>query len=128
MAFLGCKTVEYYQDYEEKLLPGKLFASSDFAKEIKEHNETPGAAPIDAGRCQLFLVFYYIMTAIHSVHLIVGIGCVLWLVSETYRGKIPPANYSTVEVVSLYWHLVDMIWLFLMPMLYLAGAGTFGLK
>jgi cytochrome c oxidase subunit 3 len=72
---------------------------------------------------QLFLCFYYIMTGIHGIHIIVGIGCILWLVLETYRDKIPPANYSTVEVVSLYWHLVDAIWLFLMPLLYLAGAG-----
>ena len=71
----------------------------------------------------VFLCFYYIMTGIHGVHLIIGIGCVLWLVLETYRGKMPPDNASTVEVVSLYWHLVDMIWLFLMPLLYLAGAG-----
>ena len=47
----------------------------------------------------------------------------LWLVSEASRNKIPKENYSTVEVVSLYWHLVDMIWLFLMPLLYLTGAG-----
>ena len=56
----------------------------------------------------------------------VGIGCILWLVWEANRGTIPPENYSTVEVVSLYWHLVDAIWLFLMPLLYLAGAGYGG--
>jgi cytochrome c oxidase subunit 3 len=47
---------------------------------------------------------------------------VVW---EAWRGTIPPENYSTVEVVSLYWHLVDAIWLFLMPLLYLAGIGMF---
>ena len=75
---------------------------------------------------QLFLCFYYIMTGIHGIHIIVGIGCILWLVWEAWRGTIPPENYSTVEVVSLYWHLVDAIWLFLMPLLYLAGAGYGG--
>ena len=78
---------------------------------------------IDPSRVQLFLCFYYIMTGIHGIHLVVGIGCVLWLVQQAATGKIPRENYSTVEVVSLYWHLVDMIWLFLMPLLYLAGAG-----
>jgi cytochrome c oxidase subunit 3 len=63
------------------------------------------------------------MTGIHGLHIIIGIGCILWLVLEAYRGTLPPENYSTVEVVSLYWHLVDAIWLFLMPLLYLAGAG-----
>ena len=78
---------------------------------------------IDTGKVQLFLCFYYIMTGIHGIHILVGIGCILWLVWEAKRGTIPPENYSTVEVVSLYWHLVDAIWLFLMPLLYLAGAG-----
>lgn len=90
----------------------------------RNHGMEPGAAGyIDPRHVQLFLCFYYIMTGIHGIHIIVGIGCILWLVLETYRGMIPPANYSTVEVVSLYWHLVDAIWLFLMPLLYLAGAG-----
>jgi len=78
---------------------------------------------VDPGKVQLFLCFYYIMTAIHGIHIIVGIGCILWVAWEAWRGTIPPENYSTVEVVSLYWHLVDAIWLFLMPLLYLTGAG-----
>lgn len=97
-----------------------------WATELAEKNA--GKQPGDPGfvspqRVQLFLFFYYAMTAIHSLHLVIGIGCVLWLVQQGVAGKLPPSNYSTVEVVSLYWHLVDVIWLFLMPMLYLAGAG-----
>lgn len=87
------------------------------------NHEGSTAASLDPGKVQLFLCFYYIMTGIHGIHIIVGIGCILWLVWEAWRGTIPPENYSTVEVVSLYWHLVDAIWLFLMPLLYLAGAG-----
>ncbi len=87
------------------------------------NHEGSTAAPADPGKIQLFLCFYYIMTGIHGIHIIVGIGCILWLVWEAWRGTIPPENYSTVEVVSLYWHLVDAIWLFLMPLLYLAGIG-----
>jgi cytochrome c oxidase subunit 3 len=80
-------------------------------------------APLSPERVQLFLCFYYIMTGIHGLHILIGLGCILWLISEARGDKIPRENYSTVEVVSLYWHLVDMIWLFLMPLLYLAGAG-----
>jgi cytochrome c oxidase subunit 3 len=97
-----------------------------WAAELAKNNaEHPIGEPghIDAGKVQLFLCFYYIMTGIHGIHILVGIGCILWLVWEANRGMIPPENYSTVEVVSLYWHLVDAIWLFLMPLLYLAGAG-----
>ena len=73
---------------------------------------------------QLFLCFYYIMTGIHGIHIIVGIGCIAVgdVQENVARHQLPPENYSTVEVVSLYWHLVDAIWLFLMPLLYLAGA------
>ena len=112
-AFMVVKGFEYAEDFHEHILPGKAFGG-EIAKETAEHGLNPG-------RVQLFLMFYYIMTGIHGVHLVIGIGCVLWLVLETYRGKMPPDNASTVEVVSLYWHLVDAIWLFLMPLLYLAG-------
>jgi cytochrome c oxidase subunit 3 len=112
----------------------KAYFEQDAASAHPEHQHWASAialsnlpdspdAPVDAGRVQLFLCFYYIMTGIHGLHIIIGIGCILWLVFETWRGTIPPENYSTVEVVSLYWHLVDAIWLFLMPLLYLAGAG-----
>jgi cytochrome c oxidase subunit 3 len=96
--------------------------SEDLAKNNAAHPKGDPAR-IDPGIVQLFLCFYYIMTGIHGLHIIIGIGCILWLVWEAWRGAIPPENYSTVEVVSLYWHLVDAIWLFLMPLLYLAGAG-----
>ena len=113
--FMVMKGFEYAEDFHENLLPGVRF-SAEYHKEAVELG-------IDPGKVQLFLCFYYIMTGIHGIHILVGIGCILWLVWEANRGAIPPENYSTVEVVSLYWHLVDAIWLFLMPLLYLAGAG-----
>jgi len=150
--FMGFKAFEYYTDFHEKYVPGEMFRT-EYARAVDElapvshaeahdyqfrggqehwaqalaknnHGKVPGGEGwVGPERVQLFLCFYYIMTGIHGVHIIVGLGCLLWLVAEAYRGAIPPENYSTVEVVSLYWHLVDMIWLFLMPLLYLAGAG-----
>jgi cytochrome c oxidase subunit 3 len=146
--FMGFKAFEYYTDATERFVPGEMFrtelnkaraelaashgagghgTAQHWAVELATNNA--GKAPGEAGyispeRVQLFLCFYYIMTGIHGVHIIVGLGCILWLVQQAAAGKIPPENYSTVEVVSLYWHLVDMIWLFLMPLLYLAGAGA----
>jgi cytochrome c oxidase subunit 3 len=117
-AFMVMKGFEYAQDFEEHLVPGPHFSA-----EVSEQARNGG---LDPGKVQLFLCFYYIMTGIHGIHIIVGLGCILWLVWEANRGTIPPENYSTVEVVSLYWHLVDAIWLFLMPLLYLAGAGYGG--
>jgi cytochrome c oxidase subunit 3 len=114
-AFMVVKGFEYAEDFHEGLLPGPLF-SSEVRDAAVKHD-------LDPGKVQLFLCFYYIMTGIHGVHIIAGIGCILWVTWEAWRGTVPPENYSTVEVVSLYWHLVDAIWLFLMPLLYLAGAG-----
>jgi cytochrome c oxidase subunit 3 len=116
--FMVLKGFEYAQDFEENLLPGPRFAAN--------FRDDAVARGLDPGKLQLFLCFYYIMTAIHGIHILVGLGCILWLVWEARRGTIPPENYSTVEIVSLYWHLVDAIWLFLMPLLYLAGAGYGG--
>ena len=150
--FMVFKGFEYAEDFHERYVPGPPFQSeykaaqdeiaklshSDAEKHkfsaerqhwatdlaVRNHGKTDGdPGYISPQRVQLFLVFYYVMTGIHGIHIIVGIGCILWLVWEAWRGMIPPENYSTVEVVSLYWHLVDAIWLFLMPLLYLAGAG-----
>jgi len=112
--FMVIKGFEYAEDFHEHILPGDSFGG-----EIKAGAEHEG---LDTGKVRLFLCFYYIMTGIHGIHILVGLGVILWLVQQTYANKIPPENYSTVECVSLYWHLVDAIWLFLMPLLYLAGA------
>lgn len=97
--------------------------AQDLAK--KNFGREPGSeGTVSPERVQLFLMFYYIMTGIHGVHIVVGLGCILWLVAEAWRGAIPREAYSKVEVISLYWHLVDMIWLFLMPLLYLIGSGA----
>ncbi len=114
-SFMVIKGFEYAHDFHEGILPG----AGSFGGEIRS---TAEAQDLDTGKVRLFLVFYFIMTGIHGVHIIIGLGCILWLVQQTYANRIPPENYSTVEVVSLYWHLVDVIWLFLMPLLYLAGA------
>lgn len=152
--FMCFKAFEYYTDIHEKLVPGEMF-QTEYAKAVEhvahqsaadkkdhgdvhiehwaldlaEHNK--GKKLGDEGytspeKVQLFLMFYWIMTGIHGIHIIAGLGCLAWLIGLAYCNKIPPENYSTVEVVSLYWHLVDMIWLFLMPLLYLANAGAKG--
>src|SRR6185437_996613 len=149
--FMILKGFEYYTDVEERLVPGEIF-QTEYAKAV-EHQKHASASDTDHGdlqhwsvelakhnagkelgqegyidphKIQLFLMFYWIMTGIHGIHILAGIGCILWLVQQAACNKIPRENYSTVEVVSLYWHLVDMIWLFLMPILYLAGAGMKG--
>jgi cytochrome c oxidase subunit 3 len=111
IAFLGFKAYEYYSDWEEHLIPGRYFnTSAEF-----------WGPEVNPYRVQLFFLFYYCMTIIHVIHLIVGIGLVLWLYERGRAGWITPERFHVVEITSLYWHFVDLMWLFLLPLLYLAG-------
>jgi cytochrome c oxidase subunit III len=126
--FMGFKAYEYAQDYEEGLVPW----ASNFGKEKVHNPDNESAEPttlneqwehkgIAPQRVRLFMTFYFVMTGIHGTHIIVGLGCLVYLWYRAYRGWVTPDRYVAIEVMSLYWHLVDGIWLFLMPLLYLAG-------
>jgi cytochrome c oxidase subunit III len=144
LAFLGFKAYEYYSDFKEHLVPGPTFVSStpteEFEKEyLHAHPEATRSEIADAefhhlfeqdaaekvtlnpGRVQLFFMFYYIMTGLHVVHMLVGIGVIAWLYRMALQGRIGKDKFLLIEITSLYWHFVDMVWLFLMPLLYLAG-------
>lgn len=114
-AFLGLKAVEYYVDYKENLVPGLAFEPSEWTS-----MEGP-EGPINPSHVQLMLVFYYIMTGLHGVHMLVGMGLLIWLVIRARAGMLTPMRYMAVEVVGLYWHFVDIVWIFLLPLLYLTG-------
>ena len=109
-AFLALKFVEYYIDYQEHLIPVLSFHPQEWVDR-----------GVDPGRVQLFLAFYYIMTGIHAVHLTAGVGLVATLAVMSFRGHFRGGHFAPVEVSGLYWHFVDVIWLFLLPLLYLVG-------
>jgi cytochrome c oxidase subunit 3 len=118
-SFLGLKGYEYYSDYQENLIPGWKFDSSEWVL-----NE--GLSPTQVPQVKLFLMFYWIMTVIHAVHLTIAIAAVL-ILAWLARLELFSARYhSPVEVVGLYWHLVDIVWIFLLPMLYLLGTHHLG--
>lgn len=68
-----------------------------------------------------FFALYFVMTGLHGIHVLVGMGLYVWLLFRARRGDFGPEYYGPVDVVALYWHLVDMIWIFLFPLLYLIG-------
>jgi len=68
---------------------------------------------------KLFLSFYFIMTGIHALHMLVGIGIFLWVISLARKGRFSREYYNPVEISGLYWHFVDVVWIFLYPTLYL---------
>ena len=101
LTFLVIKGFEYHSDLEKGLWPGPGF-------------------PLHPAATQLFWAFYWIATGIHAVHLTVGIGIVAVVTLELKRGALPIAA-TRFDGVALYWHLVDTIWIFLLPMVYLIG-------
>lgn len=105
--FLGIKGVEYHDKYVEHHIPGHNFSFE------------PGADVATNAHAQLFFSLYFAMTGLHAVHMIVGAGLLLWLLKESLRGRFTPQYNTPVELVGLYWHFVDIVWIFLFPLLYL---------
>jgi cytochrome c oxidase subunit 3 len=116
--FLVLKGCEYYIDYRENLIPGWRFDPHEWtAKE--------GLSPDQVPHVELFLMFYWIMTPIHAIHVTIGIVAVLIIMGLAWKSHFSPVYYSPVEALGLYWHFVDIVWIFLLPMLYLAGTHVF---
>ena len=104
--FLGIKSVEYYHKFEEHHIPGPGFQFED--KALVNH-------------VQLFFSLYFVMTGLHALHMIIGLGIMTWMLWWTWRGVISAEYYSPIEISGLYWHFVDIVWIFLFPLLYLLG-------
>jgi cytochrome c oxidase subunit 3 len=103
--FLGIKSVEYYHKFVEHHIPGPGF---QFEKEYFRH-------------AQLFFSLYFMMTGLHALHMVIGVGIMLWMLAWAWRGTITAEYYSPIEISGLYWHFVDIVWIFLFPLLYLLG-------
>jgi cytochrome c oxidase subunit 3 len=113
--FLGIKGVEYYQKYEEHHIPGANF---DFNYDRIQKGEKPIPADV-ATQTSIYFALYFAMTGMHALHMIIGAGILLVLIARAYKGAYPPHHYTMVENFGLYWHFVDIIWIFLFPLLYL---------
>ncbi|HEV8383236.1 MAG TPA: cytochrome c oxidase subunit 3 family protein [Candidatus Acidoferrales bacterium] len=108
--FLGIKYVEYHHKWETQLVPGLRFSPG---------TEIP--QKISLAQVELFFCFYFFMTALHATHMVVGIGILAALVVMAARNRFSANYFAPVEVSGLYWHFVDIIWIFLFPLLYLIG-------
>ena len=111
--FLVLKAVEYTDDYRDNLVPVMAFKDSDW--------QSQGA---DAGHVKMFLMFYYILTGLHAVHLLIGIAVLAVMTELARRNWFSPDYYTPIEAWGLYWHFVDIVWIFLLPLLYLVGTHT----
>jgi cytochrome c oxidase subunit 3 len=107
ITFLVLKGVEYHHHWQEHEVPGFHF---------QVETKTPGADP---NRVQLFFALYFIMTGLHALHMLIGAGLVTGIIVYAYKGHFSSLYYNPVENVGLYWHFVDIVWIFLFPLLYL---------
>ncbi len=107
-AFLVIKGFEWRTDYLEGLVPGKSYTFN-------------GA---HASQVELFFTLYFIMTGLHGLHVIIGIVLLGLLAYWAWRGKLNQFNFMIVEISGLYWHFVDLVWIFLFPLFYLIGNKT----
>ena len=105
LVFLGIKGYEYWHKYHESLVPGIRFTYDG----------------LYASQVQLFLVFYFLMTGLHALHMVIGLGLLTVLTVLAWRGVFSAAYSTPVEIIGLYWHFVDIVWIFLYPLLYLLG-------
>lgn len=115
--FLGIKGVEYHQKWVEHHVPGPNF---DFNFERAEKGEKLAPADV-ASQTSIFFSLYFAMTGMHALHMIIGAGILIALIVNAYRGAYPTHHYTMIENFGLYWHFVDIIWIFLFPLLYLVS-------
>ena len=107
MVFLGVKAIEYADHVHHGLLPGAHFTY------VHEAN------PALTQTIQLYMIFYFGMTGMHALHMVIGAGLLIYFIWRARRGDFSAEYYGPVEVMGLYWHFVDIVWIFLFPLLYL---------
>ncbi|HEX2330243.1 MAG TPA: cytochrome c oxidase subunit 3 family protein [Candidatus Angelobacter sp.] len=140
VVFLGVKAKEYYDKYDECHIPGSVIGKGfdaiggcdvknpklgNIMEEIRDRGNKNGhpvpepSAKQTAQQTEIFFSFYFAMTGLHAFHMIIGLGLMTWLLLRANRGEFGPAYYTPVELGGLYWHFVDIVWIFLFPLLYL---------
>jgi len=123
LGFLGIKTVEYTEKYEKHHIPGLHYSLNSFL-----YPGTDEAAivakdkplPLDMARhTEIYFFLYLAMTGMHALHMIIGIAILAFMIAKAQAGAYTTGHVTFVENFGLYWHFVDIVWIFLFPLLYL---------
>jgi cytochrome c oxidase subunit 3 len=109
VGFLGVKGVEYYSHYQEGSVPGTYW-----------HLDLPQGT--DVQNVQMFFYIYFVMTGLHAIHVTIGIVLLAVIAWFAWKGHYSPEYHNPVHVSGLYWHFVDIVWIFLYPLLYLISS------
>lgn len=115
--FLVVKGFEWTADYHEGIIPNINWNPNP-------HNVGHLMAEgFNLAHYQMYFVLYFCMTGLHAIHMIIGLGLVAWFTVLAAKGNFTNGNDQPVELLGLYWHFVDIVWVFLFPLLYLIGGG-----
>jgi cytochrome c oxidase subunit III len=132
--FLGVKYIEYAQKFHHHLVPGRNFditycvdnpgrcedlKPEELAVEREEIAQAQAADPDLNSHAQLYYSAYFGMTGLHALHMVIGAGLLFWLLGQSLAGRFTPQWNTPVDIVGLYWHFVDIVWIYLFPLLYL---------
>jgi cytochrome c oxidase subunit III len=132
--FFGVKYIEYSQKFHHHLVPGKKFdiffcvnnpascpdvEAAELATEREELDRAQALDPDLNAHAQLYYSAYFGMTGLHALHMVIGAGLLFWLLKESMAGRYTPQWNTPVDLVGLYWHFVDIVWIYLFPLLYL---------
>ena len=112
LVFLGIKGVEWYDKYKEHHIPGASFNADDIATGYPQLH-------INQEHAQIYFSLYFAMTGLHALHMVIGVGLFSVITYFAWKGRYTPNYYTPVENAGLYWHFVDIVWIYLFPLLYL---------
>jgi cytochrome c oxidase subunit 3 len=112
LAFLGIKGIEWYDKYTEHHIPGASFSAEDLIHDYPQLH-------IDQAHEQLYFSLYFALTGLHALHMIIGLGIFSFLLYYSWKGRYTPEYHTPIEIGGLYWHFVDIVWIYLFPLLYL---------
>ena len=111
--FLGIKGDRVRRKFEEHHVPGASFGFDHVP------DPRPSRSIRQSQHAQIFFALYFVMTGLHALHMIIGLGIFTWLLWAAWRGRFTPEYHTPLEIGGLYWHFVDIVWIYLFPLLYL---------
>jgi cytochrome c oxidase subunit 3 len=119
--FLVIKYVEYSAKFEHHTVPGPTFEFHVPPDLIERFDLGPERLALMEKRAEVFFSIYFAMTGLHGLHVLIGMCLIIWLIFPASKNKFNRDYHSPVENFGLYWHFVDLVWIFLFPLLYLLG-------
>jgi cytochrome c oxidase subunit 3 len=117
--FMVVKYFEYSGKIHAGLFPGRWVPIPEYMDKINAIVSEKGLENFKLENLRLFLVVYFVMTGLHGIHILIGIGLMFWLMKRLKNNEFSKDYYTAVEGVGLYWHIVDLIWIYLFPLMYL---------